>query len=57
MFEPNTKEVIILIDFAAAGFDREPIPFNYGNKTFTIRNGNLYRKGMKPAFVKTSYDN
>ena len=46
-FDKQTKEIIINVDFAAAGFDRQPIPFNYGNQTFTIRNGDLYGKGKK----------
>lgn len=56
-FTPQTQEITIRIDFAAAGLDREPVPFNYGRQTFTIRNGNLYGKGKKPIFVKTSYGN
>lgn len=55
--DKHTKEVVINIDFAAAGFDRTPIPFNYGKQVFTIRHGNLYRKGRTPAFVKTSNKN
>ena len=56
-FDDQTKEIIIHVDFAAAGLDREPIPFNFGKQIFTIRNGNLYGKEKKPAFVQTSYKN
>jgi hypothetical protein len=54
-FDQETKEMIIHVDFAAAGLDREPIPFNYGKKTFTIRKDKLYGKGKTPAFVEVSY--
>jgi hypothetical protein len=55
-FDKDTKEIIIQIDFAAAGFDREPIPLNYGNKTFIITDRKLLGKNGKTAFVEISYD-
>ncbi len=54
-FETDTKEIIINIEFAAAGFDREPVPFNYGKQNFRIRKSNLYGKRKKPAFVTVLY--
>ncbi len=55
-FEENTKEVIVHFDFAAAGFDRQPIPTNYGHKTFIIGTKALLARGGKTAFVEISYD-
>lgn len=49
------KEVCIHIDFAAAGFDRQPIPFNFGKQVFRIKNGKLYGKGNKAIYVTSPY--
>ena len=57
LFDEQTKEIVIRFDFADAGFDSEPILTNYGKHTFTIRNGHLYGRGEKPAFVTTPYAN
>jgi hypothetical protein len=55
-FDENTKEIIVHFDFAAAGFDRKPIPTNYGRKTFIIGNRKLLGKRGKTAFVEAFYD-
>lgn len=55
-FNKNTKEIVIRIDFAAAGFDRQPVSFDYGSKTFRMGNRKLFGKDGKTAFVETSYD-
>ncbi len=49
-FKADTKEVLVQIDFAEAGFDREPITFKYPNKVFRLKSGGLYGKGNKPLF-------
>lgn len=49
-FGPDTKEALIHIDFAAAGFDREPVTFKYPNKVFRLKSGGLFGKGSKPVF-------
>jgi len=55
-FEQNTEEIVIHIDFAAAGFDRQPMPFNFGSKTFTVSNHKLFGKDAKIAFVEVRYN-
>jgi hypothetical protein len=44
MFNPNISQYNIHIDFANAGFDREPIAFSYGKKVYTIRKNKLVYK-------------
>jgi hypothetical protein len=44
LFSPKAKQYNIHIDFADAGFDREPIAFNYGRKVYTIRRNKLLYK-------------
>ena len=50
LFGPNTKEIIVDIDFANAGFDRQPVPFNFGNQHFKIKQGNLYKDDGRVQF-------
>ena len=44
MFNDNTNQYNIHIDFADAGLDREPIAFDYGKKVYTIRKNKLFYK-------------
>jgi hypothetical protein len=49
------KEVRIHIDFATAGFDRQPIPFSFGKQVFKMKDGKLYGKGNKPVYITNPY--
>lgn len=51
MFKPTTEQYSIFIDFADAGFDREPIAFDYGSRVYRIRKNKLLHKN-KAVFVK-----